>query len=766
MSCHKQTQISPHPDTHRARPGWVFPAWKWALALPTGLLVVGLAAQPARAQGNLLKNPGFEETAQDQGAPPNWQSKGQGPERVRVLDKEAHEGRQCVSIPAHSAIEQRIDNAEPGAYVLRCWVKSEADQPVTLLLQDPDRPWSAYTCAEIQAPKDQWTQMEASCVLDQKGTLSLTLGGMSKDFRNYHGVAGEMKAPILADACELIRYTLPTPPRFAMWDANRELTAAPDWSAKAEWSPVDGQSHAFRGSPVFQARHLAGAVRNVDGALALYSIQGQTLKARATIVPLPPFKAATCALVRSNDRSGIRVASEHAERSYTAWLTPQGLVTIEASQTPRFAVRDCRLRYGLLPSFVGTDIRYSPPSFSESKEIDIPSTQWFVGLVDGYDSMLVTAWDSDSQAVSLGLSGEGQNRIIDSFSIATDKADFSISFVEHPGLWHQETLPEDWLGEYTPIAWERPFSARWMGDFFVSPGGRPYFGQPYMEYSFPIAHAKTRMWGVWFESWNYYPFFFDGPRTVLHFEKDFVPQGDAIIYFLEPAAADLYSPCEIVEQALGKEKAAALFDFNANELRKLSYSTPNEFIYDRPACATTTRLAGIAAGEKSTVGINLATHLYEFIREIRGRIDQYVSFFDQMQSYLDAQDKAHPEMHPYLAELQALVLEAKAKASEVYATPLSAVKLKTDSMKQLLLESNSAGFNCGRLDVRGTAGEQDDLCRRYGRLVIRLSQTAALQCGDSPAKALVAKHVWDESRRILRRPVRWEPRRTLYFFEL
>jgi hypothetical protein len=742
----------------------VVQAWKWALALPVCWLA-GLATQPACAQDNLLKNPGFEEKAPDQGAPPHWQSQGEETGGIRVTDKEAHEGRQCVCIPALGAIEQQVENAAPGAYVLKCWVKSEADQPVTILLQDPERPWAAYTCAEIPAPKDQWTQLEASCVLHQKGTLSLTLGGMSKEFRLYHGVAGEMKASILADACELVRYTPPTPPQLAMWDAKKELTAAPDWSAKTEWSPVNGRSHTFTGSPVFQARHLAGAVRNVDGGLTLYAIQGQTLKARATVVPSPPFKVATCALVRSRDRSGIRVASEQGDRSYTAWITPRGLVSIEASQTPRFVVRDCRLRYGLLPSFVGTDIRYSPPSFPDSKEIDIPSTQWFVGLVDGGDSMLVTAWDSDSQAVSLGLSGEGQDRMIDSFSIATDKAGFSLSFVEHLGLWRQERLQEEWLGEYTPIAWEQPFPARWMGDFFVSPGGRPHFGQPCMEYSFPVAHAKTRMWGVWFESWNHYPFFFDGPRTVLHFEKGFLPKGEAVFYFLEPAAADLYSPCEIVEQALGREKAAALFDFDANGLRKLKYSTPNQFIYDRPVCATTTRLSGIAAGEKSTVGLNLVTHLYEFIREIRGRLDQYVSFFDQMQSYLDAQDKAHPAIHPYIAELQAMVTEARAKSSEVYATPLSAVELKTDSMKKLLLQGKGDGFHCGDLDVRGTAGDQDDLCRHYDRLVLRLWQTAALQCGDSPEKALVAKHVWDQSRLILRQPVRWEPRRTLYFFE-
>jgi hypothetical protein len=286
-----------------------------------------------------------------------------------------------------------------------------------------------------------------------------------------------------------------------------------------------------------------------------------------------------------------------------------------------------------------------------------------------------------------------------------------------------------------------------------------------MEYSFPVANAKTRMWGVWFEGWNHYPFYFQGERLIAHFEKGFVPNGAALFYFLEPAAADLYSPVEILEQALGREKAEALLDLEANGLRKLTYSTPPEFMYDRPVCATTTHLSHIAGSEKATVGINLATHLYEFIREIRVRIDDYVAFFDRMQSYLNGEDKAHPELHAYISELQAMVTEAKSKATEIYVTPLPAVKTKTEAMKSALLAGKGDGFDCGNLDVRDTAGDQDDLCRHYNRLVLRLSQTAALECGDSPEKARIALHVWNESRMILRHPVRWEARRTLYFSE-
>ena len=173
------------------------------------------------------------------------------------------------------------------------------------------------------------------------------------------------------------------------------------------------------------------------------------------------------------------------------------------------------------------------------KPFHLPSTQWLVGLVDGNDSMLVAVWESDTQAVSLGLAGEGENRLIDSLTIATAKAGFSLSLVEHTNIWHREALKEEWLGDYVPIQWERPFPARWMSQFFVTPATKPTFREPCMDYSFPIASARTRQYGVWFEDWNRYPFYFDGPRTIFHFEKTFVPNGEALIYFLEPAAADL-----------------------------------------------------------------------------------------------------------------------------------------------------------------------------------------------------------------------------------
>jgi hypothetical protein len=721
----------------------------------------------ARAEQNLLKNPGFEEDGLAS-EPTNWSTRANSLGKATVTNNETHAGRRALAIPANTAVEQKVDSALAGAYLARCWVKSQAAQPITFLLQDTNRPWVSYTCAETKVPPDQWVQLEAFCDVDRNGSLTLTLGGMSKEFRLYHGVSGEMGAGIIADDFELTRYE-PKPPRgiapLGAWDVKQELGAALDWAAKNQWSTAENPSHTFTGTPVLQGRHLAGAVRRNDGGLAIYSVQARALKPRCVVVPSPALPAATCNLVQEKDRAGLRLSSKNGDRGYTAWFTSKGLIRIEPNQVSKFHVQDCRLRYALLPSFAGTDLCYAPSKMALEREFSIPSTQWFVGLGDAGDNMLVAVWESDSQAVSLGLSGEGKSRLIDSLSIETGQKSFCLSFVEHDKLWHEESLNEDWLGEYVPIGWERPFPARWMERFFVTAGGKPSFRTPFMDYAFPVASAKMRMWGVWFEDWNHYPFFFEGTRTMLHFEKTFVPNGEALIYFLEPAATDLFSPCEIVEQALGEDKAAALFDFDANQLRKLTYSTPDQFMYDRPVCATTTRLSKIKHDEKSTVGVDLATHLYEFIREIRGRVDQYATFFDQMKSYLAETGKSHPDLGQYLGELEVLIAEGQSKSKEIYATTLPEVQKKIESMKALLKQGQGDGFDCGSLDVRNTAGAQDDLCRRYNRLVMRLTQTAALKCGDSPQKAIIAKYIWDQSRLVLRRPTRWESRRTLYFFE-
>jgi hypothetical protein len=466
---------------------------RFCAALAIATITSSSALANAAEQLNLLKNPGFEDNS-DGGTIPGWNTREDSAGKATVSDTAARTGAHGLAIPANTAVEQKVQ-ATAGAYLARCWVKSQKDQTVTLLLQDADRPWSAYTCEETKVHGGEWVQLQVFCALDRDGTLSFTLGGMSKEFRLYHGTEGEMSSPLVADDLELIHYEPKADTAsVTVWDSQKELDPATDSSMKAQWSAVENPGQTFTGTPVIQGSHILGSVRKSDGGLTLYAAHEGALKRRCVVVPSPAITGSSCTTVHSGTRTGIRISSASGDRSYTAWFTSNGVVSIEAAHVPSFKVQNCRLRYGLLPSFAGTDIRYSPAKMTDVSSFNIPSTQWLVGLVDGSDSMLVAVWESTAQPVSLGLTGEGPNRLIDSLSIGTEKNGFSLSFVEHPDLWHEQVLNEDWLGEYTPIEWKRPFEARWMGQFSVTTGREPNLRDPCMDYSFPVARTKTRMW--------------------------------------------------------------------------------------------------------------------------------------------------------------------------------------------------------------------------------------------------------------------------------
>ena len=129
-----------------------------AVVLAASLLIT---TRGTATEQNLLKNPSLEEAAPAKDNPPNWATTTGSLGKATITDKEAHGGRSALAIPAHTSVKQKVDALQPGAYLARCWVKSEAEQPVTFLLWDAERPWAAYTCAEIKVPRDQWVQVEA-----------------------------------------------------------------------------------------------------------------------------------------------------------------------------------------------------------------------------------------------------------------------------------------------------------------------------------------------------------------------------------------------------------------------------------------------------------------------------------------------------------------------------------------------------------------------------------------------------------------------------
>src|SRR2546428_268133 len=111
FTSNKNNQMIPTPQNFYARQDTKSQTSKWTVILSTCLLFSAAGPQ-AQAQENLLKNPGFEEGASKEDRLPNWTSLAEGAGRAQLSDKQAKSGRQCVAIPAHTAVEQRVEKAE------------------------------------------------------------------------------------------------------------------------------------------------------------------------------------------------------------------------------------------------------------------------------------------------------------------------------------------------------------------------------------------------------------------------------------------------------------------------------------------------------------------------------------------------------------------------------------------------------------------------------------------------------------------------------
>src|SRR4029079_18211541 len=101
-------------------------------------------------------------------------------------------------------------------------------------------------------------------------------------------------------------------------------------AAKAEWRAVEKSGQTFAGTPIVQARQILGSVRKSDGALMLYVEHEGTLKPRCLMIPSAALTGSSCTMVDSDGRTGIRISSASGDRSYTAWFTSNGVVSIEA----------------------------------------------------------------------------------------------------------------------------------------------------------------------------------------------------------------------------------------------------------------------------------------------------------------------------------------------------------------------------------------------------------------------------------------------------
>ena len=309
---------------------------------------------------------------------------------------------------------------------------------------------------------------------------------------------------------------------------------------------------------VLRSPHEVAAFDGSSGRVTISTRQGDQLKRRAeaTFGSVEHFKSYRWVRSDGPAREGIEIYSDSAEAQFTVLVDDQGILEFKPGKARQLVLHGLRLAHGLVPSLVGTDFLYDANTAPGAQRLHIPSLNLVLGLVDGEDCMAVGVWPPGKQSAAFGLAPGAGAKLIDSFTFDTDGQSFYFSCQEQPGIWHAERLKRNYLEKDTTIAWKRPFEAKWLGRFFITSD----------EYDWPFYFGSKplKIWGRYIRGWYKYPVRFDGDHAVVHFEKQFLPKGDLLIYCLEPHPTDpsrsIVTPAEIMAIALGKAQAEKILD--------------------------------------------------------------------------------------------------------------------------------------------------------------------------------------------------------------
>jgi hypothetical protein len=528
-----------------------------------------------------------------------------------------------------------------------------------------------------------------------------------------------------------------------------ELASLDDKTLKT--SSRDELPETVAGYPVLQSKTAVVAWTSDSCDLTFWSRRQDRLTERGK-VSLDSASGKVRFQILKNNKHGMAVAVESPKKGvrHVVALSKDGI--LEIRQPPgQTAVVHSPLRYMLVPSLIGTDLLYDPEDLSAERSSYLPSLNMVVGLASGGDGMLVGVWPPGDHVARLQV-GENSPRRIESFSLDTAGECFYLAFLDHPGIWHEERLRDEYLETDTPIAWRRPFDARWIGRFFIDSDG----------YHFPFYFLaqKHKLWGRYIRGWHYYPVWFDGDKTMVHFEKKFPPMGELLIYYLDTDEddAELSSPAAVMRRSLGHDEAARLLDFEGTKEQVL-------LEHRNAVCAMTYKIESYFALEVEappwTVVKQYCDDVAKFIRLIRERVLQFDQFAADLQELLEIEKNRQPSLSAALEPCQELLMELREIVeADLPETPLEEIGAWTDSIKTLTTDDARKSLEITKIltqQCRSVAGAQDDLARDLSIVTIRLMEEAAKMGTRSPEHVRLAEQIITRCRSILRQPTWWEP---------
>lgn len=481
-------------------------------------------------------------------------------------------------------------------------------------------------------------------------------------------------------------------------------------------------------------------------AALVFTVNDQSVRIRPLVADTSePLRCVSCVAAEPDAQGAVdvtvRVAAGGRETRLRFRFAERGALQITPDGAACGVAVRADIAVGVLPGIRLEDVLYYPDKYGGTDKVNVPSENWFAGLLNGNNGMVVCAWPDGNQTCCLRPMSGG----FDAIEVFPDGKELFLEVLAGPAIWRREKLELSYLEKDTEMAWQRPFQATYKTQLLMK-----------------AETSTVRTFTLWRKrygqyrpevGWYEWPVWFEGDRAYLRLGKKIPPRGDAVIYPFDDAERTLM-------EFLRRTPLAGTMD-KRNARAELPYGPRNAPNVGFVACGGTQMLRktvyalGLQHREKEFLA-EYADFLADYVAIVQQKNAAYFSFVDRMRDKLRAwsdAETARPEVQAYLEQMQAFVdriEESHKEKMEMFGehTPeqhIAHADRAAARLKELLDTEGPELFpECDELiDTLNTLSWAHDEVTgmRFSMLCREWAQEAALACAANPAALAYAREI-------------------------
>ena len=570
-----------------------------------------------------------------------------------------------------------------------------------------------------------------------------------------------------------------------IWDTLSPFVNAVDLRDRSNWKPVPadlltleadpsaalsdpgyyGREYAFKGDAVVENEHLTAVFWSRKGRVVIYSKADPNEK-RMEFVPLQlkeeQASITSCSILQNTgDEAALEVSfsAKGTRESSSAIIAFNNseIVEIKSAENIKGISLLGPIEHGIVPSFIGDDLIFSPREYPSMNTLYIPCENLFLGLLKGENNVVVVTWPEGKQKMKLVLSDEqGEPHLIESIDFGNDGKSIYLALLSAPAIWHREELMTSYLEQDVSINWKRPFPARWVTQLYEAE----------VKTTFKFRESRLdRIWRGVIGAYTY-PVWFSGDNAFYRLGKKVPPKGESIVYFWERknTPTSISTPVDIMRETLGRQMCDTILDLEGRKLRS-HHRRGSEGVRRACTCGCTEAIQVVfEAGEevKKNEYVNGAVDdMVYFVTRHVERINEYQDFASNMIEFLHLTRKSTPTLKRFLDSMestaQEIIQEYNRQRENIktleYVDELSR---KTKALTRKKDTGNLATYTDLSKKWREMGGAQDNLLAHCHTITRKLHQAAGYGCAKQSNAVEVAEEIRRRCRKCLRNPDGYE----------